>query len=53
MTWVLAGFPLFPTFHILHRLHIDILGKYYDLPWEGAHQGQPNRISTLMLRRLR
>lgn len=32
------AFPEWHTFYIVGRVHFDIFGKLYPLPWEGAHQ---------------
>lgn len=33
-----AAFPDLPTFYVVGRMHFDIFGCLYPLPWTGAHQ---------------
>jgi hypothetical protein len=32
------AFPDWPTFYLVGRLHFEIFGALYPLPWPGAHQ---------------
>lgn len=33
-----VGYSGFPTFHLVHKTHLDIFRQYYNVDWEGAYQ---------------